>query len=220
MAALNVNKVFKFTQFVANKENRGWVSVPEFNIASEVAQLTLYSELEGAYKINKKIEALLRPFVRTIGNLSSGSNDLPADIRISLNAWVSDVEGHPVQYVKIKEVDIAELPEIYHSQIVAPSVDYPIYYIDWNESSKLSKAVILPDSFPYLVSISYIKIPTAPEWIDTGDGSRPIYDSANSVDFEFDETAFLEISMRVLSHIGINIGKEEVTQYALTNNKG
>lgn len=226
MAQLSIDKVFKFVQFVANKESRGWVSPEEFNIGAEVAQLSLYSELEATYKTNKASAALMRPFLKSTDALSGGSNDLAGDFRIAVNSWVADAEGDPVRYIKVKEVDIDEIADYYHSSIVAPSVDYPIFFIDWNTGSapEVSKAIILPETFPYSVIIKYLKSPTAPLWnyeLTTATG-RPTYASTGgllpggiSIDFEFDSSAFMEISSRVLQYVGINIDKEQVTQYAI-----
>lgn len=213
MAALSINKVFQFIQFVANKENRGWISPEEFNLAAEVAQLTLYGELEGSYKDTKKIDALLRPFVATTPALVAGKNDLSSDFRIPINSWVSDAEGHPLQYIPVKEIDMAEVPYVYHSEIVSPSINYPVIFIDYDSDSEVPSAVIYPEYFPYNITIKYLKEPSAPEWTYATTNGRPVYNDLGT-DFTFDNTTFIDISKRILVHVGINIGDELVAQYA------
>jgi hypothetical protein len=63
--ALSVDKVFRFVQFVANKESRGWVAPDEFNIAAEIAQIAVYSRLEAMFLANKKVHNDMRPFLKS-----------------------------------------------------------------------------------------------------------------------------------------------------------
>jgi hypothetical protein len=205
MAALNVDKVFRFVQFVANKESRGWVSPEEFNIAAEVSQLTLYSELEGVFAQTKQIEAFLRPFLSSANGLSD-NDALPTNFRLFESLYVD--AGETYEYEEIDEIDGAELPKRITSSINPPEDKYPILYI------RDDKMRVLPAATTF--AVTYLRTPiTVPTWDYTLLGGRPVYSSGTSVDFEFDEAAFMEISRRVLEQVGINIGKEQVTQYAM-----
>jgi len=204
---LGVDDVFRFVQFVANKESRGWISPEEFLIAAEVAQLSLYSELEALYAQTKTVHASLRPFVAFTSTLTEAAGTLPVGFRIPIVASI--VSGGGVVGSEVREIEIAELPNIIISSIVAPSVSYPIYYIN----GEAGVVHILPDTVT--MKINYLKAPIPPVWAYTIVSGRPVYDSVNSTNFGFDPSLFTEISMRILANIGINIGKEEITQYAI-----
>jgi hypothetical protein len=203
---LSIDKVFQFVQFVANKEHRGWVSPEEFNIAAEVIQLTLYSELEGVYAITKDKSADLRPFQAYTATLTDAGS-LPTGFRIPISASIvaGGTAGNPV-----KEIDISELPDIKASTVVPPSATYPIFYIDGEDN----KVYTLPNTIT--IKINYLKAPIPPVWAYTTVSSRPVYAEASSTNFGFDPTKFMDISIRILEHIGINIGKEEITKYAMS----
>ena len=205
-SGLGIDDVYRFVQFVANKEARGWVSPEEVNLAAEVAQLTLYSELEGVYAQTKKFHANLRPFVAFTTTLQD-ADSLPARFRIPIASSI--VAGGGTVGAEVKEIEKAELPNIIGSTLVAPSVAYPIYYINGEDN----EVYILPSTVT--MKIDYLKAPTSPEWAYTTVSGRPVYDDSNSTNFGFDPTLFTEISMRILAHIGINIGKEEITQYSM-----
>ena len=204
---LGVDDVFRFVQFVANKESRGWISPEEFLIAAEVAQLSLYSELEALYAQTKTVHASLRPFVAFTVTLID-ADSFPVRFRIPIVASI--VAGGGTVGAEVKEIDIAELPGIISSTMVAPSVDYPVYYINGEDN----EVYILPDTVT--MKINYLKAPIPPVWGYTVSASgRPVYAEVSSTNFGFDPSLFTDISMRILANIGINIGKEEVTQYAI-----
>lgn len=208
MAALNVDKVFRFVQFVANKESRGWVSPAEFNIAAEIAQLTFYSELEGMYADTKQLAAFLRPFVNSSVSNSDQAN-LPTNFRLIISPYIS--EGEDNEYLPIDELELGEVPARMTSTVKPPSAKYPIIFI------RSEKTWVLPNTIVF--SFDYLETPTTtPTWAYTTTSGRPVYASGTSVNFQFDDAAFMEISKRILAHIGMNISKEEITQYAMASN--
>jgi len=209
MAALSVDKVYRFVQLVSNKESRGWISPEELNIAAEVAQLTYYSELEGVYSATKKIGAELRPFEHTSTAISNG--DSIDGFRILISSYISSGEAN--EFSEIREIDQEEVPNVLGSSIIAPSATRPIIYFE-NDSGS-TKVKLSPDTI--VCTLKYLKSPTAPEWAYSTTSGRPSYESGSSTDFGFDESAFIEISRRILEHIGLNIGREELLQYSQMN---
>jgi len=185
------------------------ISPDELNIAAEVSQLSLYSELEGLYAETKKIHADLRPFERVADPVDDGDG---IAMRIPIIAYVESTDIiRP--YKECREVEASELPSIINSLVTPITEDYPIVCYNWNDTLDRIDMFFRPITQSY--GVKYIAAPTAPDWAYTITSGRPVYNAGSTVDFGFDETLFLEISRRVLSHIGINIGKEEVTQYAM-----
>jgi hypothetical protein len=202
---LSIDKVFRFVQFVANKETRGWITPADFNLAAELAQLTLYSEKEGEYAATKKLSVDMRPFLSTAPETPTSGivtiADIDVDFRLPIKAWVSS------NYKPVKEVKIDELAEVMDSEIIAPSVDYPVVMYDE------VYAHIYPISPDVEIVFSYLKKPSTPTWAYTVSSARPIYDAGNSDDFDFDEPMFLPIASRILSHVGVNLKDMELAQF-------
>jgi len=209
MAALGVDKVYRFVQFASNKETRGWVSPAEFNIAAELAQIAAYSKREAVFLQTKKVLNDMRPFMKLSAAItpSVGICAYPADLRHFLNAWkVAD-------YKPITELTQGEFSGVMDSSIVPPSSDY-LACVQRDDGLYIYPATSTAD-----VQMEYIKIPTAPEWAYTTSSGRPVYDSGNSTDFEFDEISFLEISTNILLHVGLNIKDDTVAQYGAAFNQ-
>lgn len=215
--ALNIDKVYRFVQFVSNKESRGWVSPSEFNLAAESAQLLSYTIREQLYKETKKIAADLRPF-RTYADLSDG-NAIPSGFRIPISCYGKPGSG--LQYVKFNEIDEYELTFIKNSELLAPSDTHPIICFLDNSRVLIYPSSVLIAGAPTSIEVrvEYLKLPSTPSWAYTTVSGRPVYASGTSVDFEFDESLFFEISSYILSNIGVNVKDEILTQYAMSFNK-
>jgi len=204
--ALDIDKVFRFIQFVANKESRGWISPAEFNIAAELAQIAVYSRLESGYLANKKVHSDMRPFLKLASaTLTAGRYPFPSGFRQFITA--TSFLGK-----EIVEITQAEMPSIINSSVVPPTEDYPFCVV------REDGIQLFPSSLVTVITIEYIaKITVAPEWTYTLVSNRPVYDSAGT-DFIFDDNLFLEISTNILMNVGMNIKDENVTQYGMSFN--
>jgi len=210
--ALNVDKVFRFVQFVSNKQSRGWVAPEEFNIAAELSQIAIYSKLENTFLANKKIHSDMRPFLQS-----------------STETILSDICPFPTGFRQLGECRIAqggdlvteytqtEIGSILKSTIVQPSATYPACVV--RDTGISMYGVTSGD-----VIVEFIaKLTTAPLWNYTIVNSRPVYSEAGgvltptgSVDFEFDDNLFLDISSLIISEVGMNLKQEDVTQFGMT----
>jgi hypothetical protein len=211
--ALSVDKVFRFVQFVANKESRGWVAPEEFNIAAELAQIAVYSRLEAMFLANKKVHNDMRPFLKSASaSFSVGVHAFPSDFRQFLGALDSNGE-------EIVEWNQTEYTANKNSTIVAPSTDYPVCVV------KDDGIHVYPASITTAITVEYIaSLDSAnpPEWGYTlvpPTTGRPVYSSGSSTDFEFEDGLFPEIAALVLANVGVNIKDELVAQYGLAFNQ-
>ena len=205
--ALSVDKVFRFVQFVSNKESRGWVSPEEFNIAAELAQIAVYSRLESYFLSNKKILSDMRPFLKQSSlTMASAKYSFPSDFRQLLSALSTAGK-------EIKELTQAEYPAAANSAIIAPTTSHPALVM------RDDGIYVYPTTYTDPITVEYIAdLSTTPTWAYTTTSGRPVYDSGNSIDFEFEDNLFLEIAMNVLANVGMNIGKEDITQYGMLFN--
>lgn len=208
--ALSVDKVFRFVQFVANKESRGWIAPAEFNIAAELAQIAVYSRLEAGFLNNKKVHSDMRPFLKSAAFAVSGGtppHEFAADFRQFISAL--DSNGND-----ITELTQAEYTKAMNSTIIAPTTSYPACVV------RDDGIYVYPASIVTNITVEYIaKLSTTPTWGYTVVSGRPVYAVGSSTNFEFDDNLFLEIATYVLMNVGLNLGQEAVTQYGMAFNK-
>jgi len=203
--ALDIDKVYRFTQFVSNKETRGWVSPAEFNLAAELSQIAVYSRLEAYFLANKKVHSDMRPFLAMESMANATPRAFPTGFRQLISARTATV--------KIKELTQAEYDDIEFSTFLSPSAAYPFCVV------RNDGIYIYPATVTDAVVAEYIsKISTVPTWGYTTVSNRPVYASGSSVDFEFDDNLFQEIATNILMHIGVNIKDEAITQYGMAFN--
>ncbi|MHC4646511.1 MAG: hypothetical protein ACYTBJ_13505 [Planctomycetota bacterium] len=204
-----MDKVYRFVQFVANKESRGWVSPEEFNVSAELAQIIAYSKREAVFLASKKILNDMRPFMKMSAAITpaSGLCAYPADHRHFNAGWMDS------DFQEIQELTQAELSAAMKSEIDPPTASYPAGV------QRDTGLQLYPVSISADIRMEYIASPIAPEWAYTVVSGRPVYASGSSTDFGFDEILFLEIAMSILSNIGVNIGEENVAQYGMAFNQ-
>jgi len=208
MAALGVDKVFRFVQFVSNKESRGWIAPEEFNIAAEISQITAYSKREAVFLVSKQVLNDMRPFMKNSATLTpaAGIITYPTDMRHFISGWYVTGEESITEYTQ------GEWRLAHGSTIVPPTAAYPAC-VQRENGLEVSPATVN-------VEMEYLAAPIAPEWDYTVVSGRPVYNPAGStVDFGFDEILFLEIAMLVLANVGINLGMENIAQYGMAFNK-
>lgn len=209
MAALGVDKVYRFVQFVSNKESRGWIDPEEFNVNAELAQIVAYSKREAVFLASKQILNDMRPFMKNSATLTpvAGIVAYPADMRHFISGWY--VTGT----TPITEYTQGEWKLAANSTIVPPTSTYPAC-VQREDGLEVSPATVN-------VEMEYLASPVAPNWTYDVTGGRPVYDGTDPllVDFGFDEILFLEIAMLILSNCGINLGMDNVAQYGMAFNK-
>jgi len=200
--ALSINKTFQFVQFVSNKEHRGWISPEEFNLAAEIAQLTLYSEKEAVFMQTKKIGADMLPFsTMADATPAGGTVSYPSDFRHLIRAYIK------ASFKRLEDLTQAEIADAMDSEIVVPSPSYPALVM------RDDNLYVYPTSLVNEITIEYLKTPTAPDWKYTVVSNRPVYNPTGTVDFGFDEALFLELSTRILQHMGINLKDTDLASY-------
>jgi len=247
--AINIDELYKFVQFVANKEQSGFIKPSEFNLSVDRAQMQLFMERYGnpaeyqpgrpvpriAYNQTQKISDDLREFivrgtfnVPANGIMSYPSNYLhfssASSSYLDSSMSIKDVsEDCPDcnkaqkkknmtasiinKMVSIRHIDDFELANILGSSIVPPTKEYPILTF-------YSEGVQYHPKDIGSVDFVYLRRPLKPLWSFTTPVSKPVYDSANSIDLEWPEQVFNEIAVRILSFVGINLREADLAQYS------
>lgn len=217
---MNINECFTLINYVANKEQAGNTLNPEqFNILAKVAQLDFISDRLGnlkklgaqrtpqyGYKSNRKVDEDLRPLV--VGPLT-----IPITVNTGLfhypygYIWPDAI--HKNDFRPIREVDSDQYPWVKNDAVTPPTSDYPVVvhrgvygFID-----------------PYTIGsfgMSFVQSPPEPRWGYTGTTPEELlWNPTTSVDFSLPPHTHLELCLRILQMVGVNLDLGRLTEYAM-----
>ncbi len=214
---MNVNDVYVLMAFCVNKNQNGYLTPSDFNLTINQAQISYASNLLGTlqkyqpgrpmapveFGQNQIVRQRLTPiiYVYTLGVDPAGFSPYPGDYMQADAMW-------SVPYLeRVRSVQQDALYSVYSSTI-DPISDNPIYLIE-------------DDGFRFYPNdiatarLSYVRIPPQIYWAYTPDvKGLPAYDPALSVDPIWDDVAMLDIIVRALAIVGINLQAAAVNQYA------
>ena len=163
-AQIDINEMYKFVQFVANKEQSGFIKPSEFNIAAERAQMQLFMQRYGnpkeyspgypvprvAFAQSQKVQDDFNPFLMS-DSFSGGEIDLE-QLKCGYIHLVALISGS----TPIKLVDASEYFKIESSALLAPTADYPIAYFGHHKTIYVSGVLT--------GNILYLRHPNTPKW--------------------------------------------------------
>lgn len=222
---MTADEAYRLVQLCVNKQQGGYVSPIQFNLAISQAQRGYMDYLLGEYQRyqmqrpiavvqfgeNQRIQNSLIPFiysaclnVYSLRDCFGGVYALasyPADYEYSNAMWT--MYGH----YKIKFIQQDRLDSYVHSAIDRIATN-PVYLIRHDGFQ------FFPDSTTS-AKLSYIRTPPPIIWGYTLDGnSRAVYDPFTSQHPVWADTDMMQIIVRALSIIGVNLQAGVVMQYA------
>lgn len=204
-------------QFIVNKNQNGYLTPADFNRTINQAQVSYASFLLGSlqkyspgrpmapveFGQNQVVRQRLTPiiYVYTLGFDSAGFSPYPGDHMQPDAMWSLPYMG------RVRSIQQDALYSVLNSKI-DPVEDNPIYLIE-DEGFR-----VYPNDLG-TARLSYVRIPPQILWSYTLDvNGIPAYDPALSVDPVWDNVAMLEVIVRALSMVGINLQAAAVNQYA------
>jgi hypothetical protein len=213
---MDVNQVYKLIQFIANKNQQGYLNPSQFNLIINQAQNSYTSFLLGS----------LQQYMpgRPVARVELGNNSIVRQrLAPIIKATTLTIDGagfspYPTDYVQVDAIRTNTLQRVrfvqqdslysYYNSVIDPIADNPIYLL---EDNGLRFYPITLGS----AKLSYVSDPVDMLWAYTLDvNGRPVYDAANSVDPIWNVTSILEIVTRALSMIGVNLQAGAISQYA------
>lgn len=213
---MDVNQVYKLIQFIANKNQQGFLNPSQFNLIINQAQNSYTSFLLGS----------LQQYMpgRPVARVELGNNSIVRQrLAPIIKATTLTIDGagfspYPTDYVQVDAIRTNTLQRVrfvqqdslysYYNSVIDPIADNPIYLL---EDNGLRFYPITLGS----AKLSYVSDPVDMVWAYTLDvNGRPVYDAANSVDPIWNVTSILEIVTRALSMIGVNLQAGAISQYA------
>lgn len=217
--AYNINDVYKIVLYAVGKNlQQGYVSPEDFNLVINQAQKSYTSYLLGSFQQyapgrpearvefgqNSVIRQRLIPIIYTT-NLSidvTGFSPYPSDYLQTDAMW--SYYG----YDRIREIQQNQFYGVYNSKI-DPIASWPVYMIEHNGFR------FFPNTLGQ-AKMSYVTNPPDMIWGYTLDGNGvPVYNSAGSIQPVWDDASILEIIVRALRIIGVNLDYNQVNGYAV-----
>lgn len=218
--AVTIDTVYQRVLAIANKEQRGYITPQEFNLLANQAQLDIFEQYfydlnqfsrlpgnETRYAdmidiIEEKI-SIFEKFRQDVSMSAGGVGTLPANTH-KLGA-VSYNTGSG--YVEIEHINQNELNKYINSPLTAPTTTRPIY-IKTSETA----IQVYPTTIASAVTCNYIAKPASVSWNYTTVLGEPLYNAANSTNFELHESEETELVLKVLELAGVTIKSPDLYQ--------
>lgn len=222
---MNINDIHNVILFYLNKDQQGFVTHEEIDLALDRAQMTLFNTYHSNPKLpartqaevygeSQRIDDALSPFKEKYtfngGLTPSGVITLPTNYMhlISLYTTVYNSQLGRNVYSAVQVLSEDELIDRLESQVIPVSADDPVAIM--NKQNKIQL-------FPEVTStgaVYYFRRPVPPVFAYTQSGRNIIYDSANSVQLEWREMDINNIIISALQFYGLNLTSQDIVQFA------
>lgn len=208
---VNINEFKNFCEFCSNKVQQGnTTTVSQFNQLANRSQMLVFEKDYQTFLQVGDISEFLKSFLvsRVTQVPSDGVVTLPANLEhiSSIRSYYVKPTGGSLE-VEADEVKNRDWSSVSSSQLHEPTLRFPKF------TRYASTVKILPININ-VFTLDYLKTPIAPEWNFTTVNSRPVYDAANSINFEFSEFAMNNVAAQYLSLIGVNLKDSELSQFS------
>ena len=217
---MTIDEIYQLVLYSTAKNlQQGYVSPDDFNLTINQAQQSYTAYLLGSFQQytpgrpvarvefgqNTIIRTRLAPIIYwdilTVD--PAGYVDYPNDY-LQTDAMFTE-DG----YQRIRAVQQDSLYSFYNSTI-DPIATNPIYILEDTGFH------FFPEDIG-AAKLSYVANPPDMEWAYTLDGNGiPVYDSASSIQPVWDDASILEIIVRALAIIGVNLQLNTVQQYSMS----
>lgn len=204
---VNINRFKIYCEnIIANKSQSGNTITPsEFNIAAHQAQMDVFENDRLVLLRTGESSDFLNNFLtnKTLAiDVNTGIANYPSDYQhLSAIRSYFDKRARPVERVTNQAWG-----EVQASQLMNGNKYFP-KFVEFD-----GKFRFLPRDMGS-VMLDYYREPKKPVWAYTVVNNVPVYDAANSVDFEFNEFALKRVSDAYISIIAQNIKDQGLMQY-------
>jgi hypothetical protein len=214
-----VDEVYRLVNYIIRKNQNGTIQPSDFNNIINVAQISYMNYLLGEFQKylpgrpmapasfgqNEDIRQRLTPFISTPATLTinpvTGIAPYPTDY-MAQDAMYYGSYNRRVKYIQQDRLDT------HVNSRINPISTHPVYLQIDNGFQ------FYPENLG-TAKFSYIKTPTTINWGSTTDiYGRKIYDPGTSTDPAWYDLDMLDIIVRALSMVGVNLQSGAVQQYA------
>jgi len=202
----NINDYYNFYLYVCRKERGTFVTPTQFTQNLDAGQLDCFEEWFKPYGANQEIHDALRPFrvYQIFTSNAAGFVTYQSDY-FHLLGQPFTVTGSTVNRIEFLNED--ELPFALTSQLRPVTTAYPIA-VDTSTGFSIYPQTTQTGAYFYL------RRPATPVLSFTQVGRVITYDSATSVQLEWNEVYINNILAKALKYAGINMNEQGILQYA------
>lgn len=213
----NVNNVYKIIQYASNKAQNGYVSPEDFFIIINQAQQSFSSYLLGSFQQYQPGRPQAR--VQYSENQITRQRLSPIIYGYILNPDPTGFAPYPGDYVQTdamwtingnERIRYTEQEHLYSTinSVIDPIATNPIYLI------QDTGFMFYPNNIGQ-ARLSYVRNPPDIVWGYTLDGNGlPVYNPSTSIDPVWSDVDMLEIIVRALKLVGVNLQSGVLMQYA------
>lgn len=230
--AVSVDTVYQRVLGILNKEQRGYVTPQEFNLFANQAQLDIFEQYfydinqfgrmhgnDTEYSdmlniLNEKINIF-----ETSGVLTYDTDhfNLPSDLYrlgtiIYTNITTDSFGTQTSERIEAERINQNELLYINSSPLAKPRNNRPVFTANTNGINVFGDVELTSG-----VLCNYIKRPAKVEWSYQIVFGEPLYNAANSTDFELHESEETELVLKILELSGLLI--KDIGMYQVANSE-
>jgi len=209
--AVNIDEFKRYVEFVSNKVQSGNSVTPsQFNELAHRAQMQVFEKDRTVFVAEQIASDYLKNFLKRktfTGPFLAGEFSLPLDFEHtnSMRSYRIRKDG------KTNEREIIEVKNADWGEILGSSLfEANTVFAKFSQFKNIMRVV--PKDLS-TVTLEYFATPARPLWAFTTINGRPVYDAANSVDFEWDEFAMNNVAAYYLALIGVNLKDAELSQF-------
>jgi hypothetical protein len=201
----------------AQKYQSGLDVESSFNSKMAEVQLEVFNQFQPYYAVNEQVRVLLSPWVKSWNNYTTGFDGVvpyptadPNDFCRVISLFVMGNNNTPIY--EIAQVNENELGIIQRMPQRRPSSEKKrVYYLDTDRIQLYPQQAISISGF-YFVYPTDAKIAFTYNIID-GEDVR-VYDSVNSIDLQWNESAANLILYKMLEKYGVSVREDLLMQYS------
>ena len=217
---VDINKVYERVLFLANKEQRGYITPDEFNSFAEQSQLEIFESYflkkfqteqapasDSDYaNIPDNIEEKIS-FFDNIADIAKDGSIYPYPPGFYRLAHVSvpGREGFPIMADEISHRDVHY---VNLSPLTRPTRYQPVF------ERREGGVVLHPSTFVDNVTMSYVRKPAQPIWEYVMDpNAQPVYDPEASIQFELHPSEEQDLVYKILTLAGVTIKQQDIAGF-------
>jgi len=223
--AVNIDVVYQKVLALANKEQRGYITPKEFNLFADQAQKEIFEQY--FYDINQfgRAPGNSKEYSDMLDNLSEKISTFEAVSGVNIIVGGGIVVANDlyrlgtVMYdnsIEIEEVQQNEILYLEQSPLTKATIDRPVYVRQAEHPTGNANIRVYPASINSLVSCTYIRVPTKPQWGYFVVGKKALYDSSTTktTHFELHPSEENELIYKILKFAGLSIKRDDLAQGA------
>lgn len=225
---MNINESFLLVNYIVNKFRSGSISPLEWNIVTEAVNLDAFKFYTGmpemynlrqapvmGWQSNQKVTDINRhlhiPYY--IMRSADGYFKLPSNyaafssIMTPLFHNSKECDGTPeTDWRLVEVVTEAERAIRLQNRVIPPIETKPI-------ASFYAQGVMVDPTTINRIRLAYLRYPIAPVWNYTIVNGQPVYNAANSKDWDWPALIHADLCMRICKYVGINLREDELVRY-------